>query len=151
MIAADLVVVGDGVAGCAAAISASRLGLATVVVRSATTPRAVDLPETLTPSAVPLLRKLGIGAETIQDAFPAITTRISRWGTGPVVDDAMLPRANASLLLGKQRLRSLLWSHVLDTAIPTINVRISWGSPSAKAHSSTCWRIAASTLPGRPA
>src|SRR5258708_5773587 len=57
MIAADLIVVGDGIAGCTAAISASRLSLATVMVRSATATRAVDLPETLAPSAAPLLRQ----------------------------------------------------------------------------------------------
>jgi len=55
------------------------------------------------------------------DSFPAITTRISRWGQGRIVEDAMLPRTNAALLLGKRQLRALLWNILLDTGLPVID------------------------------
>jgi 2-polyprenyl-6-methoxyphenol hydroxylase-like FAD-dependent oxidoreductase len=119
----DVVLAGDGIAGCAAAISLSRLGLNAALIRQSTATRVVDLPETLPPTAPALLRELGIDAETIERAFPRITHRISRWGAGSVAHESMIPRASASLLLGKGHLRSLLWNLVLGSGIAIIDAK----------------------------
>src|SRR5262249_46737854 len=109
----DAVVVGDGIAGSAAAIVLARSGVNVAFVREAGF-RGVDLPETLSPAALPLLDKLGIDVKLVDRNFARITSRLSRWGRGPIRRDDMLPRATAPLLLGKSGLRALLWSKLKE-------------------------------------
>src|SRR5262249_7416779 len=103
----DVVVVGDGIAGCAAAISLARSGASVGLVRRGNSP-VVEIPETLAPTALPLLKRLGLDVDLIDQAFPRIMSRLSRWGRGPMQRNDMLPRTAAAMLLGKQKLIALL-------------------------------------------
>lgn len=103
----DVVVVGDGIAGCAAAIALAQSGVSVGLVRQADS-HGVDIPETLAPIAMPLLKQLGLDVELVDQTFPRIRSRLSRWGRGPMQRNDMLPRPAAALLLGKQKLHALL-------------------------------------------
>ncbi len=103
----DVVVAGDGIAGCAAAITLATAGLE-VAILSPPYRESIDLPETLAPAAVPLLHRLGISGRELDRTFPHITTRLSRWGRGPMRHNDMLPSISSSLLLGKSTLRLML-------------------------------------------
>src|SRR5258708_25448732 len=105
------VVVGDCIAGCAAAITLAQSGVSGGLVRQ-TVSNGVDLPETLAPMAMPLLRRLGLDVDRVDQTFPRIVSRLSRWGRGPMQRSDMLPRPVAALLLGKQRLIALLRSRL---------------------------------------
>jgi len=105
----DVVVVGDGIAGRAAAIALARSGVSVGLVRQATS-SGVDIPETLAPMAMPLLKRLGLDLDRVDQTFPRIVSRLSRWGRGRMQRNDMLPRPTAALLLGKQRLYGLLRS-----------------------------------------
>ncbi|WP_375790689.1 NAD(P)/FAD-dependent oxidoreductase [Bradyrhizobium sp. vgs-9] len=118
---ADVLVVGDGVAGCAAAIALGRLGLSTIVLRSQGSQADSDLPETLAPGGSKLLDDLGLGCSLTAKNFPPITTKISRWGSGPVQVASMLPGASAPLLLGKARLKSILLEVALGSGAAVVN------------------------------
>jgi flavin-dependent dehydrogenase len=107
----DVAVVGDGIAGFAAAISLARAGASVGFVRQVAS-YGVEIPETLAPMAAPLLKRLGLDVDLIDQAFPRIISRLSRWGRGPMQRNDMLPRPAAALLLGKQRLIELLRSRL---------------------------------------
>jgi 2-polyprenyl-6-methoxyphenol hydroxylase-like FAD-dependent oxidoreductase len=99
----DVVVVGYGIAGCAAAIALARSGVSVGLVRQAASTE-VDIPETLAPMAMPLLMQLGLDVDRVDQTFPRIVSHLSRWGRGRMQRNDMLPRPTAALLLGKQRL-----------------------------------------------
>jgi 2-polyprenyl-6-methoxyphenol hydroxylase-like FAD-dependent oxidoreductase len=117
----DVVVVGDGIAGCAAAIALAQSGVSVGLARQATS-NGVDIPETLAPMAMPLLKRLGLNVDRVDQTFPRIMSRLSRWGRGPMQRNDMLPRPAAALLLGKQRLIALLWSRLGQLDYETLDV-----------------------------
>ncbi|SDD09333.1 Dehydrogenase (flavoprotein) [Bradyrhizobium brasilense] len=111
---ADVLVVGDGVAGCAAAIALGRLGLSTIILRTKGSRTDADLPETLAPAGRKLLDDL-LGCALTGKNFPPITTKISRWGNGAAEVASMLPASAAPSLLGKARLKSILLEMALSS------------------------------------
>jgi flavin-dependent dehydrogenase len=105
---ADLLVIGGGVAALAAAITAARAGIDTVLLgRKARV--APELIETLAPQALPLLVELGLDRALVERTFPRVRMRLSRWGIGPA---RRLPEnfslSGGALMLGKARLAELL-------------------------------------------
>lgn len=120
MSSCDLVVLGDGVAGHAAAITAAKLGLETYLV-ALPGPEERAIPETLAPVAVPILADLGIGAEMLNASFPRIRLRMSRWGIGPARETAMT--VGSSFLLGKRRLRQLLQAAAHQVGVQFMQAR----------------------------
>jgi flavin-dependent dehydrogenase len=114
----DVVIVGAGIAGCAAAITSAQFGLRTMIVPEEVDQYPGDFPETLAADALTHLHALGIGADL--NDFPRVTARISRWGTGSASHQYMLPHGNAPLLLGKRALHTLLWRQVIDSNVAVI-------------------------------
>ena len=76
----DVVILGGGPAGCAAAIMLARAGLHTAVVER-TRYDARRVGETLPPSAVPLLHRLGIWEAFERDAHAPSPGIVSVWGS----------------------------------------------------------------------
>lgn len=78
---ADVVVLGAGPAGSAAAITAAAAGLRVIVIEREAFPRAAP-GESLHPGVQPLLRQLGVEADVLAQRFPRHPGHLLRWG-GP--------------------------------------------------------------------
>src|ERR1700727_3681678 len=76
MLGADLVVVGCGPAGAAAAISAARAGLKVIVVDRATFPRDKCCGDGLTTGALRRLEHLGLDPSTLRSWQPVRQARV---------------------------------------------------------------------------
>src|SRR5262245_20642366 len=76
---ADVVVLGAGPAGSAAAITAAAAGLRVLVVEREQFPRAAP-GESLHPGVQPLLRQLGVEEEVLAERFPRHPGHVLRWG-----------------------------------------------------------------------
>src|SRR5689334_22676473 len=81
MTEADVVVLGAGPAGSAAAITAAAAGLSVVVIERERFPRPAP-GESLHPGVQPLLRQLGVEDEVLAQRFLRHPGHLLRWG-GP--------------------------------------------------------------------
>ena len=117
---ADLAVLGDGIAGLAAAITAARAGRDTILLSgNGRAPR--DIPETLVPQALPLLGELGLDESLVETSFARVANRLSRWGLGPARHvPAIASVSGGALLLGKARLTELLRARAQTAGVRTI-------------------------------
>lgn len=102
----DVLVVGAGPAGAAAALVAARAGARTVMVDRASFPRDKLCGDTLSPGALVLLRRLGVG-EAVEGAGLALQGMVVGAHTGlaieadygPGVHGRALPRRSLDLML----------------------------------------------------
>ena len=115
---------GGGIAGCAAALTLSRGGLATVVVAPPEVRR--DRPgESLSPAVPRLLRDLGIG-----DALAAIPHRkanaaYSSWGSPLLTRRGALPqREGTGYVVDRAAFDAMLWHEVAQTRAAIVPVRM---------------------------
>jgi flavin-dependent dehydrogenase len=82
----DVVVIGSGVAGTAAAVSCRQLGLKTLLIEPS--PDATNIPgETLHPGVMPLLQALGIDKQVNASGYHRHTGYIVRTGTTATVHE----------------------------------------------------------------
>jgi flavin-dependent dehydrogenase len=86
----DVLVLGAGPAGSAAAIRAAGTGLRVVLVERAAFPRHAP-GETLHPGVEPLLARLGVGNEFLRARFPRHAGHWVRWGTAAEADELFVP------------------------------------------------------------
>jgi flavin-dependent dehydrogenase len=75
----DLIIIGAGPAGCAAAITAAQAGLRVVLIERATFPRAAA-GESLHPGVEPLLERLGVSQAVLAANFLRFSGQNVRWG-----------------------------------------------------------------------
>ncbi|MFG1265650.1 NAD(P)/FAD-dependent oxidoreductase [Xanthobacter aminoxidans] len=111
MLQAKVLVLGGGLAACAAAITLAQSDVEVAVVHLPAS-SGVELPESLMPAALPLLAHLGIDIEKVNQQFPRLTSRLSKWGRAPIRHDDMRPRFDAPILLGKAKFQSLLMTRL---------------------------------------
>ncbi len=102
----DLAIVGSGPAGAAAAITASRRGLRTVVIDKATFPRDKTCGDGLTTHALRLVESLGLRLADLDGAggYRSVTDIVLRGPNGRVINLA-LPQGNGEYAAVVSRIR----------------------------------------------
>lgn len=103
IVEADVVVVGAGPAGCAAALELRQSGCRVVVVDATSNPGPSRIGECLPAAANRLLRKLGVWQQFIDDGHLPCHARTSRWGAAVHTQDAIADLDGAAWLLDRNR------------------------------------------------
>ena len=127
-----LLIVGRGVAAAAAAITACQAEVDYLIVAP---PRFHGdlVGETLSPSAGPILRELGVWDAFVQRDFPLAQSTFSCWGSDRLLErHTMLQRQSAGWYLDRRKFEELLWqsvnkrSDVEDHARQVIETHTGW-------------------------
>lgn len=86
MTAADVAVVGGGIAGAAACAALARSGLEVAWIRAEAAPAGNRVGDSLAPAALPILDGLGLGHVLQDGAHRPANASFSAWGTGSLVE-----------------------------------------------------------------
>jgi geranylgeranyl reductase family protein len=124
----DVAIVGAGPAGCAAAISAARLGLHTAIVDRAEFPRDKTCGDGLTTSALRLLEDLGITAAMLRAddclegaglGYRSVRDVVLRSPSGRRVDLPLPPRGEFAAVVSRRTLDAVMLAEVPRPRVET--------------------------------
>jgi geranylgeranyl reductase family protein len=120
----DVAIVGAGPAGCAAALSAERLGLRSVIVDRATFPRDKTCGDGLTTGALRLLESLGIRAANLRAdddlGYRGVRAIAVQSPSGRRIDLALPKPGEFAAVVSRQRLDAAMFASVARTSVETI-------------------------------
>lgn len=133
----DLVIVGGGVAAAAAVISLRESGRSIRVITPSVDSGADKIGESLSPSANPTLKKLGLWDDFRQQGHRESQSSFSAWGMAEISERSSIGNLEGpGWQIDRNRFESLLWKHADQTPYQRVNSTVSQAT-----HAGGRWQI----------